>query len=164
MPRGPMTRTVKDRQRAAAKRSQKYAARAVTKHGAYKLQAADTSKWPAKLRRLHEERTAELLALPHIHEHHKGAVLSLVRMELIVSVLAQWIFTHGIITDEGDTAPAVRMLTLLENTLGRQYATLGLVPYTQRKLVDTRVQGISGLLDDVEGAEDAEDAEDEGAD
>jgi hypothetical protein len=106
-----------------------------TKHGAYRLQRLAVSEWPPELQTRYQERYAEIADYPHIDpELYKGAISQLVRTEFIVGLCHNWLYDHGVISENGSIPPVLTMLPLWENSLSRMYQSLGLTPLASERV------------------------------
>jgi hypothetical protein len=92
-------------------------------------------EWPPPLLKKYNQRYAEISAMEHIDvSKYGGAVAQTVRCELVLSILYNWLFEHGLIDDDGTTPPVFDKLAGLENALSRQYQSLGMTPLTARRI------------------------------
>jgi hypothetical protein len=106
---------------------------ALVTHGGYRLQHSDVEDWPVELQKRYEERFAEVMAIDHVEECHKGSVAQLVRAEIIVGRIFAWLLDNWRIK-AGALPPVATTLVAFENSLARRYAELGLQPYLSRRI------------------------------
>jgi hypothetical protein len=128
---------------------------AVLSHGAYRMQRHRPEAWPPMLRNAYSRRVNEIMELPHIQEKHRGAVIALVRAELVAAAMFEWGAEKSLLNaDSGELVPSLRTLPGWLNTISRLSQVLMLTPAVDRRIVEKG----DGLLSQLAGLEDVTDA------
>ena len=125
-----------------------------TTHAGYRLLNASVDNWPVALKEQYLERYQELIALPQVDETlHRGIISQLCRLELVVSVVSEWLFLNGLLTSSGKAQPILASLALWENSLSRCYERCGLTVMASSKMRPVKQKSISDYFREVSDAE-----------
>ena len=109
------------------------------KHGLYLFLGLDAEKWPVPMRKMYERRFKELMGLDHVSpDTDGGSIAQIVRLELILARVYDWLSTRPLIDDQGKVAPVLHILGVYENSLRLSYDKCGLAPESRKRLAVLR--------------------------